>query len=376
MPHHVRISSTLALGFTALLALSACSVLGTESTQNSSPSASASASSSASSAHSSTLDAIARGDFTALTGTWASSTQKLAVVPGGMEWSSNDALFAKLSQLSLLPEDKSVTYDKFSKKVQDGALILSWESSAHSDKSAYIMVYPEGVALKNPFTGAKVESNESLLRVVALTGRTDDLTPHIMTRVSTEAPQITVPVITAPAPSSTASSSSSSTYSPSPSGAADRSGSNATRPSSAAPSSAQAASSSGMNTSQIARGDYSSIQGSWLAPTRKLYVTDNHISWTAKSAPYAEINGLSITAIQDAGTSYNAPTVRWDRGALLIHWKQTSGPNATQLMFYPAGVEIYDQNTGAVIPSDTSRDRILSGAPEADRASEAIMVRS
>ncbi|MDO5750884.1 MAG: DUF6287 domain-containing protein [Rothia sp. (in: high G+C Gram-positive bacteria)] len=376
MPHHARIYPALTLGFTALLTLSSCSIPGTESSQSSSPSASASSSASTSSAHSSTLDAIARGDFTALTGTWASSSQKLAVVQGGMEWSNNDALFAKLSQLSLLPEDKSVTYDKFSKKVQDGALILSWESSAHSDKSAYIMVYPEGVALKNPFTGAKVESNESTLRVVALTSRADDLSPHMMTRVSTEAPQINVPAITAPAPSSTASASTSS-YSPSPSGAAE-STNNATRPSpsSAAPSSAQAASSSGMNTSQIARGDYSSIQGSWLAPTRKLYVTDNHISWTAKSAPYAEINGLSITAIQDAGTSYNAPTVRWDRGALLIHWKQTSGPNATQLMFYPAGVEIYDQNTGAVIPSDTSRDRILSGAPEVDRASEAIMVRS
>ncbi|MDO5750885.1 MAG: DUF6287 domain-containing protein [Rothia sp. (in: high G+C Gram-positive bacteria)] len=131
--------------------------------------------------------------------------------------------------------------------------------------------------------------------------------------------------------------------------------------SSVAPAS-DGAPSSTMNLDQIARGDFSSIQGTWNGDKNALVISGNSGEYSVTDRATLTLNGLKVHAAQ-GGEEHLKPTVEQSGGALHLRYS-----DSVQFTFYPAGVSVRDQSTGALIASEDWKDRIFYGAVSSDNA--------
>ncbi|MDO5750886.1 MAG: DUF6287 domain-containing protein, partial [Rothia sp. (in: high G+C Gram-positive bacteria)] len=222
-------------------------------------------------------------------------------------------------------------------------------AQSSTPSGARLIIYPVGIAIKNP-TGSVVDSDTSTVRIVAIPDTTTtDYTKYVMKQVSTALPSTTTASASA---SASAVPSSSMSFSPSPSAPASEPAQEEKKPLSL-----------GMNLDQIAKGDFSSIQGAWQSNARSLFVENNKAEWSVNGRAYAELSGLKYYGVQSRGAQ-GAATVTRENGALIMRW-----PDGQMLSFYPAGVKIPRTEFGIGGPNtpylDTEdwKDRIVSGKP-------------
>ena len=356
------------------------------------------------------FEEIHEGHYGTLTGVWASADSKLLIDNDSIIWTLNAKRYGTIYGRHFAPADESTTssYAKATGSTQDGAYVLTWspadsgstpggsasaqasgaaseastsasassapsnstEGSAGSSETvststapsastsanpqattgeqssapsgARLIIYPVGVAIKNP-TGSIVDSDTSTVRIVAIPDTTTtDYTKYVMKQVSTALPS-TATASASTSASASAVPSSSMSFSPSPSAPASEPAKEEKKPLSL-----------GMNLDQIAKGDFSSIQGAWQSGGRSLYVVGNKAEWSVGSRVYAELDGTKIYGVQERDLRGTA-TARTEGGVLRLTW-----PSGQVLSFYPAGVPLPMEN-GYVPASDLSKDRIVSG---------------
>lgn len=129
-----------------------------------------------------------------------------------------------------------------------------------------------------------------------------------------------------------------------------------------------------MDLAQIAKGDYSSIAGTWTSANvtpgdsnyQSLEVKGATIDWTAFDAPFGRVEGLEYHPVRpvDAGSVFSSEVIVNTSSAVAIQWmthlEQFGTDMGNMLVFYPAGVQAIVPITGDVVPSDESVERIMA----------------